>query len=395
MGGFQIGLGGSPGAAASALSGLQEAVAQRARLAQQEKEKQAEEQQKGLQNDFENQLKLTNAGYVPADVYANGGPPPGRPTLMTPEANPDADTSAGTITTPSGQKYAKSKTGKLDESNSFVISPTVAQALGEYGVDAKAGDRFPLAHSQLAVEAMKAHLGKTSLDDSNSVTITQDMADKLKPHGISIKPGARVSIEKAQDLKDLVNIGEPAEKPGKGYQFSYHQDDDGNVTVLRGDPESGDVSTVKTFKGVGTKRKDPNAPPKASAAQLRTIESEKARALTKAKDEYQKSVTSALTDDDKRAAATRLKQDFQDAQNSYEASIADVTGAKTGHNDWADKLGGPSPDSPQSGTQNAAGSQKAPSQLSTGHKVGDTVQLKSGKTVRIKKINANGTFEAE
>ena len=78
----------------------------------------------------------------------------------------------------------------------------------------KAGDRIPMAHAATVTEAVKAHLTKSALDDTNSVQITQSMVDKLAPHGITLKPGARVSLEKAGELKSLLEMAEPkAEKP--------------------------------------------------------------------------------------------------------------------------------------------------------------------------------------
>ncbi len=103
---------------------------------------------------------------------------------------------------------AKNK-GKLDDSNSFPLTATSAQAMNEAGYDAKAGQRWPLAHANVVTEAVKQHLGKSQLDDSNSVVITQDAADRLHAAGVDVKVGARWPLDKMNELKSLLEMTQP------------------------------------------------------------------------------------------------------------------------------------------------------------------------------------------
>ncbi len=231
MGSPFFGFGASPSAAAQVVQGMREAAAQQQQMQAAAQAKKTADYQKGLQQDFENHRQLAQEGFVPTQTYPNGGPAPGRPTLQTPEDNPAAQGGGPTVTDPNGQQYTKAKP-QLDDTNSFVLSPTAAQAMQEAGYDGiKPGQRIPMAHASTVTEAVKQHLSKNQYDDSNSVVITQAMADKLAPHGISLKPGARVPLEKASSLMDLVKIGEPAEKPDASQIIPGQQGPNGGMLI--------------------------------------------------------------------------------------------------------------------------------------------------------------------
>lgn len=205
--------------AANLAAALREAATQQDAL----KARQAQQQQTQQHQAYVDQLDLLKMGGVPAEVVAPADPnhPDG---LKTRSPNPNLPTGADPsriVTDPTTGKKTyiptaaekKKSDEALDDSNSFALSPTAAQAMNEAGYqDVKPGQRIPMAHAATVTQAVKDHLNKTALDDSNSVEITQGMADKLAPHGIKLKPGARVSLEKANDLKTLVEMAEPPDK---------------------------------------------------------------------------------------------------------------------------------------------------------------------------------------
>ncbi|HXR40489.1 MAG TPA: hypothetical protein VN776_15415, partial [Terracidiphilus sp.] len=173
-------------------------------------------------------------------------------------------------------------------------------------------------------------------------TPDESLASKLKTEAANKppkEPRTRVDTEsfsqpvlideESGDVKPLkipegiTHTGKPS--AGHGYQFSYHTDDEGNVHVLRGDPDSGEVTEVKTVKGAGGKKKDPDAPAKPSAAQLRLITEKKATGLKQAEQSYGKLMTDmggAMSPEDKQAAVASLTKAKQAAQDEYEQSLS-------------------------------------------------------------------------
>jgi hypothetical protein len=117
--------------AASAYNAMQSAKNQQAIRDQQRKDKAAADYQAGLQRDFQDQLELLKMGAVPTQVYPNGPPLPGRPTLQSPEANPAAQGGGPTITDPQGNRqYIPTESEKdLRSGKTFIPTGGLASAL--------------------------------------------------------------------------------------------------------------------------------------------------------------------------------------------------------------------------------------------------------------------------
>lgn len=148
---------------------------------------------------------------------------------------------------------------------------------------------------------------------------------------------------------------EPTPKAAKSLHFERDVNDAGDVTTTAYDPETGKRVTSETRKGLGAKRKDPDAeakPKPPSGAQLRQVEKTKADRIIKAKQDYRKALAEALPGDDTSTATENYREALQDAQNEYESSLGALTGNAIPHNSWADEYG-------QKSAQRAAGAQAA------------------------------------
>jgi len=330
---------GDPSAALNLAIGLRNAAAQQ--KAQKEKDYQT-----SLQRDFENQRQLETEGFERAQVYANGDPLPGRPTLMTPEDSPAASSKGQRITDTQGREWVKPteeekalKGGKsitLDKSDANVIN----QMLNTKAY--KPGQVISAEHHATLLEKAKKSLGDI-LDDSNSVSITQDMADRLSPHGIAVKPGARISLEKLANLRDLATIAEPkppAEKPTKAMHVGQSTNDKGDVTFTIIDPETGDLVKTHNVKGAGKTAREPQGdkPKTATPNQFRMADKDKKSALDKVETEYRKALQEAVTPEEKSAAVAMRQEGRLQAQLAYEQQVSDLVGNDVGHNDWAERL---------------------------------------------------------
>lgn len=140
---------------------------------------------------------------------------------------------------------------------------------------------------------------------------------------------------------------EPAEKAPKSLHFEKDTNDAGDVVTRGFDPESGDLKSTRVEKGIGAKRKDPDAGPRdkpPSPAQFRMVVSSKAKALKQANDAYAKAIAPVggagglpVSDEERATALTNLRQAHVQAQNDYEEGIGALTGKDVPHNDWADK----------------------------------------------------------
>lgn len=319
---------------------LREAANQQAQQKALAQQRQATQAHQGLMD----QLDIMSKGGIPAEVVSDAPNAPGMKVRNPNPALPAGADPSRIISTDRGKYYIptdlereKAKQLPQDDTNSFSLSPTAATAMNEAGYDkVKAGDRVPMAHAGVVTEAVKAHLKSSALDDSNSVTLTQDMVDRLAPHGITLKPGARVSLEKAADLKDLVQMAEP--KPGaeKSLHWERSENDAGDVTLRGLDPLSGAEVQKFSYPGEGKKRKDPDAEKPPSPAQFRQIETAKQQSMKQAATGLKKDLSEAISDDDKKTANENYRGALAAAQTAYEAEIGALTGKDVAHNSWAD-----------------------------------------------------------
>lgn len=115
--------------------------------AQQQQQYQDAQRRQGIADDqrqFENERQLQKDGYVPAQTYPNGDPAPGRPTLQTPEDNPQAQGGGpSTVEPQSGRRYVQKPA--LDDTNSFPLTDEIRAMASEYGVNLPANGRAPFS----------------------------------------------------------------------------------------------------------------------------------------------------------------------------------------------------------------------------------------------------------
>ncbi len=348
---------------ASVFNAIRAAASQHAALMQRDKEaqvaasqKKSSDYQKSLQQDFENHNALMKQGGIPAEVYASGAPAPGRPTLMTPEPNPAAQGQGQTIIEPNGTKTyiptaSEKEQSALNDSNSFTLSEDLAAEARKMGLtNVQAGFRYPKADAEFINQRLDAYHKANSpepetftYDDKNFVDENGKPVLALKGNRGTIKravltgggsPGGPFDLSSQQQLQpgdtlnapdnsgppaygfrartsapsDALTFAPPSKKPNP--QAHYAGNDSGDVTGITFDPATGQFAQGPTFKGVGQKRKDPDAAPgtkPVSASQLRIIETTKSTNMQKALGQYRKDLSEAITDDDKRAA-TRQPQ---------------------------------------------------------------------------------------
>jgi hypothetical protein len=156
----------------------------------------------------------------------------------------------------------------------------------------------------------------------------------------------------------------PTKEPQpKSLHFEKDTNDAGDVTTSAYDPEKGTLVHAETRKGIGAKRKDPDAPAKPkppSAAQLREVEVTKNNRLAKAAQDLRKALADSVLPEDRADAMADYRRAQQQAQLEYEAGLAAVTGHEIGHNAWADQ--------PQQTQQNSGQSTQQKSAQSTQQK---------------------------
>jgi hypothetical protein len=319
--------------AAHLAASLRAAADQMAYQKQQEADKKAADYQKGLKDALDERLKLEDKGFVPNQVYPNGAPPPGRPTLQTPEANPDAQQGGQTMTDSQGNQYSL---------RMYTPKGALAEAFHKYlGVDGDIPARDLPHHLQALHDAEVS-------DERNGPEEMEPFPGKfVGPDGkpAQLMRGKRTGKITAGALPDGYSPAPDKEPAPKALHWEKETDDNGNVTLRALDAETGDEVRTFTYKGVGQKRKDPDAPaiPKPpSAAQLRVIEKTKNDRIAAARKAYSKALEEALTPEDKAAAGRDLIDSYKSAQSEYETTLSDVTGKDVGHNDWADRMQTPS-----------------------------------------------------
>lgn len=203
-----------------------------------------------------------------------------------------------------------------------------------------------------------------------------------------------VVVERQQDGTWKPVYGSPAPreyKPGYGYEKG------GQVEIPVPTPEKPGPRPLVGHPG--TEFRDPNDPNKvlgrvppapersprpASTGSFRIIESEKQRNLMTAERNARKRITDG---EDQATVMADLEDEKQRIQDGYEAQI-EAAGGSAQHREYGSAPKPATPPQPKQRTAPVASAAPA-------YKPGDTVRLKSGKTVRITKINADGTFDYE
>lgn len=441
------------------------ALNQQADLQQRRKAQTAAQGQQGLKD----QMEAYNQGAVdvPLRQQAPQEIQPGRPTLQKPypsdtPVEPGGTTSSNpapaspysfdpkrtlnvggkpvyfpTAAEKEGAK-AQAEQEALNDSNS-VVAPPGSQLEGwlQQETGYRPGTKIPMQHLGALMGVHKAIQDaqpNAPLDDTNSVVVTQSLSDKLAPRGVQLKPGSRLSFDKAAQVKDFVGIANPPEKAPKNLHFEPSTNDRGDVTMRGFDPETGEVKSSNTAKGLGPQRKDPDATAASDArAQAREdrqqAERDRAQNLintlqTREKEQHQLrsaygSILAQPISESKEANGQKVTVIDPDSRREeyltpsrkayYQDQYDAATGLRDTYHQQSTKLikryGGDAgietfpPDKPAGSVSPATAPAPAPAapakQLPTGHKVGDSVTLKNGKTVKISKINSDGTFEGQ
>jgi hypothetical protein len=346
-------------------------------------QKRLQQQQQAAQDQtaFMNQLRLHNAGAMPAEVTQSVMTDPkletagsgmfGVPIISNAEAPRDTGLKKRTanpaipagaqgqyVRDPASGQTAylptpgEKQQATLNDSNSFVAPPgsKLESDLRTFGV--QPGTRITDAHmnqfrglqKDLDAESDKAKKGQ------QVGTVTQPLSDDLAKHGWNVPVGTQVPFG---NMATVSGITKPTPTPKKTLHWERSTDDKGAVHVRAYD-EDGLLASEHTYPGEGKATKQPAAtgadkPPTKSL--LTSIESRKGTALKKARDAYRKAVTSSIPgvpvdDDAKRQAGADLKQAYQDAQNDYEAQLSAATGHDIDHDEWADNLGADAGETP-------------------------------------------------
>lgn len=271
----------NPAGFAQAASGIFDTMQQIAAAAQRQR---VTQQQQQLKDAFEQELKLRKEGYTPYMSTTGQDPSglkrrdaqpvdPGRVITdaygrkwVQPEAKgPDAQKTFSD-TTSLLEKGARpvDAAGNVDQNTQIPRYRMDAAGnvtdTGMFGIHAPAPEGTtvtPPGSKQgyfVPGEEEKAGL-KSRLDASAAAakpgTPHVDTEHFSSPVVIDPKTGKATAIA----LPDGVTHNEKPEKTSK-YTFSYHTDDHGNVHVLRGDPDTGDVTETKVIKGAGSARQD-------------------------------------------------------------------------------------------------------------------------------------------
>lgn len=369
-------------AAASIHNALMSAANQQADRQQRAKAQATADYQTQLQRDFENHRQMVNEGYIPKQVYANGDPLPGRPTLQTPEDNPAAQGKGQTVTAPDGTQMYKPTPGErdaaaLNDTNSFTLSDDLAAEAQKSGLtNIRPGVRYPKADMQSLNERLAAYHkqhdpepetftynGNDYKDENGKrILMMQGNRGTVKPadlsalHGqpqggglpggpfdLSANPGTTASPAGAKAPGGITFA--PADKLAKeprNLHWEKHQTDNGTVTLRALDPESGEEVRKFVYPGEGTRRKGSDGAPTQkppTRAQLMGVEVNKQKALQKAKLDFNKAVSEAITPEDKSAAVANYRGALQSSQLGYEQELSILTGQDVGHNSWADQPG--------------------------------------------------------
>ena len=147
--------------------------------------------------------------------------------------------------------------------------------------------------------------------------------------------------------------------------------DNGDVTTTAYDPTAGKKLWSDTQKGVGPRRKDPDAPgagqPKpATPTQLNTIENKKRVALARAEAAFKKAMGNAkiggYTDTEAAGQAlTDLHEAKQSSQNAYEQELQQY-GVPTQHMEYSDEAGSGAAQPPAQQKQQQQSAAAAPAQ---------------------------------
>lgn len=240
---------------------------------------QSQQQQQNLKDAFESELKMRKNGYTPVPHDANGlarrgdidssrlvKDPFGR-SWVAPDAKAAAtpqqtftdstnllekgarpvDASGNVPQMQQVPRYQMDAQGNTTDTGMFGINaappagttvtpPGTGQAYFVPGEEEKSGLKARLDAANTAAKPGAPHI---------------DTEHFSTPVSIDPKTGKATAIQ----LPDGVTHNDKQEKTSK-YTFSYHTDDHGNVHVLRGDPDSGDVTEIKTIKGAGSARQD-------------------------------------------------------------------------------------------------------------------------------------------
>jgi hypothetical protein len=350
--------------------------------------------------------------FDPSRIVNRGGPP-----VYYPTEEEKAAVSA----------KAKKNAEPQDDTNSFPLSKITTAAMNAYYGDGtfKEGQRLPFAQASIATEAVKAYLSKSALNDTNSLKVTKEAAVRLKAQGIEIDEGARIPIEHASNAIDLAKIAfPPADKPDATQIIPGMVGPGGGPLILDKTKQSASELTLPA----GSKQQETPAQQDtrqrhldAQADRQDARDQRREDQAQKGRDAAQKTIDALQTKEQEQHAkrqaygnvlATKDGDEFVDPDTRdspkmnplrrqfYQDRYNKATTLAGSYADQQKKLiarngGGnqPAADAPRSAKTTPL--KAAPAQLKTGHKVGDSVTLKSGKTVKISKINPDGTFEGQ
>jgi hypothetical protein len=240
----------------------------------------------GLQNDFKDQLELADKGYTPTQIYPNGDPQPGRPTLQTPEDNPAAQGGGPTVTDTNGRQYTKKG---LDDTNSFTLSDDLAAEAQKAGLtNIRSNTRYPKSdmgplnerlaayHKEIDPEGQVSESGEFTGPDGKTVRMNRgSKSGKLTPaplpdgYSAATKPdkpdvsqiipgmqgpngGPLIYDKTSQSMKEIAPV------PGsKGVLNADQQDrsQDRKVRMREADVRDAENQTVREGKKAETQQK--------------------------------------------------------------------------------------------------------------------------------------------
>jgi hypothetical protein len=362
--------------ASSMADNLAATARQKQQLAQQQ-------DQAAKQEELEYWKEIGSGKAVPFEPYSVQAPDSSGLVKRTPNQPPgngqvrDLKAFGKSLYYPTDQEKAAAKAKaapELDESNSIAPTGELSDALTKAGW--KPGQRIKPADAHTLLESLTLAIPK----DESDIHYSDDPDGTLHVFHTDKKTG------QSAETATFPGTGKgTAAKSAKSYQFSYHTDDAGNVHVLRGDPDSGNVDEVKVVKGAGAKRKDPDAqaaakPP--SPGQLRAVAQKKGDGLAKAEGEFQKEMQGALTPEDRQTAIGNLTRAKQAVQNEYEESLGTLTGHDVPHFDYgsqAQPAQAPAQAAaPGSVPQGGRGANAAPAQAKPQGRI--RVKLQDGRT---------------
>lgn len=400
-------------AASSLLNGLNEAANQQATQQRLQKDKQDADYRTGLQKNFDNQRLLANEGYVPTQTYANGDPLPGRPTLMTAEDNPAAQGGGPTITDPDGRQYTKKPA--VDDTNSVTLSDDLAAQYQKAGIkNAKAGVKYPgtmvdhfnsvlgMYNKAAEPEEVEPAPGKFQGPDGKPAMLyrgkkTGKLQAAQLPEGYTAADAPNKEPRR-EDRADWVRIAtDPASAPAEQRRAQAALDLDQKMKAKDNQPEI----NARFGERQENRQQDLRDRAQKQIDVFQTREQEEHQKIR----EYGKVLSNPNTvskesnqlpvlvvDPKTGREVTMTEARRQEFQSQFDRATAMADNWHQQTVKLVQRHGG---DTGAAQTPAQQPAQRSAAQLSTGHKVGDSVTLKTGKTIRISKINSDGSFEGQ